>query len=451
MQHTIKHQGGACGRIVGDGWRYLVWWLALVTAPHALASPWLAPNDPFLRADLTALSDAGELLAPINHYPLRWSSFYDEVAPKRQLTHDDTRQSMLNTARQHVRYRAYAAKFNRAPIGFDLQWANEAASSLSYGDTPRHEWLVGTYYQHMRNRFAFKVANQYRRDANGDKEYTWQGSYLALNEGRWLFTVGQLERWWGQGWQHNLIWGNQSAPATSASLSYLGQVNPVLGYWSFETVYQLPEKTGYDGHWAGRLVSQPLRAFQYGVTYQRWTNPDSGREESEQWAWDAKLALPAGTLPFAHALYGELASDYQGNELAASLMGWSGQTELAGQSVRVVLERQQTHTGFETDLRTTPGVDQAVSSTQLGGNSTTYGLAESHSAAAYVQLANDHAIAFTVAEREAEDQQWQHADVSYRLPAFTGMVTLGASRTDGDAPNNEQDTTRYWVKYQLRF
>jgi hypothetical protein len=425
--------------------------LVLLTSTQAGASPWLEPDDPFLRADLTALSDAGQLNAPINHYPLRWSSFYDDTNPSQFTGSVLPRAAMLNTARSHVRYRAHAAKFNRAPIGFDFYWANDPATGIDYGDTPRHEWQVSSYYQHLSNRFAFKVANQYRRDANGDKDYTWQGSYLALNDGRWLLTMGQIDRWWGQGWQHNLIWGNQTAAAPSVSLSYLGEALPLLGYWSFEAVYQLPEKTGYDAHWAARLVSQPIRGFQYGLSYQEWQNPNDHRTRAEQWAWDAKLALPAFDLPLAHAVYTELVSNYQAKDLASSLIGWSGQTELAGQSVRLVLEQQQTHHGFETTLSQTPAIDQAISSDQLGGNSTTYGLDTSRSVAVYTQLINDHAIKTMLAEREQGNDSWQVLEASYRLPVATGMITVGASKTDDDTPHYPEADTRYWLKYQLRF
>ncbi|OOE97466.1 hypothetical protein BZG78_11665 [Salinivibrio sp. MA351] len=430
--------------------------LVLLMSTPVAASPWLEANDPFLRADLTALSDAGELNGPINHYPLRWSSFYDDTAPRQhantgQSARMTARDDMLDTARNHVRYRAHAAKFNRAPIEFDLYWANDPATALDYGDTPRHEWLIGSAYQYMSNRFAFKVANQYRRDANGDKEYTWQGSYLALNDGRWLFTLGQIDRWWGQGWQHNLIWGNQSSPAPSASLSYLGDYLPVLGYWSLDTVYQLPDKTGYDTHWAARLVSQPIRQFQHGVSYQKWQDPNGERQISEQWAWDAKLALPAFDWPVAHALYTELASNYQGQELATSLIGWSGQTEIARQSVRLVLEQQTTHDGFESSLANTPAVDQQLSSDQLGGNSTTYGLDNSRSVAVYTQFNNDHAIKLMLADREQATHNWHEIEASYRLPVATVMVTLGASQTDDDAPNVADANTRVWLKYQMRF
>ncbi|OOF09960.1 MULTISPECIES: capsule assembly Wzi family protein [Salinivibrio] len=409
-----------------------------------------------MRADLTALSDAGELSAPINQYPLRWSSFYDDTSVQHQNNVDQrpingARYQMLNTARSHVRYQGQAAKFNRAPIAFDAYWANDPSTSLDYGDTPRHEWSVGAAYQYMSNRFAFKVANQYRRDANGDDEYTWQGTYLALNDGRWLFTLGQIERWWGQGWQHNLIWGNQSEPAPSASLSYLGDDNLLLGYWSFETVYQLPEKTGYDTHWAARLMSQPFRLFQHGVTYQKWQNPNGLYQTSEQWAWDAKLALPASDFPLTHALYTELATDYKGKELAATVVGWSGQTEIRQQSIRLVLEQQTTHHGFESSLAYTPAIDQSLSSDQLGGNSTTYGLNESRSIAVYAQLSNDHKIKLMTAEHEQGAHSWRNIEASYRLPIATAMLTLGASQTDDGAPDVADSNVRVWLNYQMRF
>ncbi|MDH5882407.1 hypothetical protein [Vibrio aestuarianus] len=40
---------------------------------QAFASPWLEASDPFVRSDLTALSDSGAINSPTNHFPMLWS------------------------------------------------------------------------------------------------------------------------------------------------------------------------------------------------------------------------------------------------------------------------------------------------------------------------------------------------------------------------------------------
>lgn len=424
--------------------------LVLLISAQAEASPWLEANDPFLRADLTALSDAGRLHAPINHYPLRWSSFYDDTVPNTGNQPVSSRERMLDTARNHIRYRAHSAKLNRAPIGFDLEVANDAAmTDPGYSDTPKHQWQVASYYQKMDHKYAFKVANQYREDGQGNKDYTWQDSYFALNDGRWLFTVGTMPKWWGQGWQHTLIWGTRTEAAPSASISYLGDAMPILGFWSIEAVYALPHKTGYDAHAAVRFISQPISSLQYGLSYQQWTEPKQYMQESEQWAIDAKLALPSGELPLAHAIYGELASNYSATAPAANLLGWSGQTEIYGQSVRIAIEHLSTMTHFEDDLSDTPARDEDLSSRQRGGNSTSYGLDNSQSIALYGQFTNDHAMSLSAANKEQNQQTWHEIEGTYHFPFFNGRLTLGLTNTD--APINNNSDTRVWSQYQLRF
>jgi len=117
----------------------------------------------------------------------------------------------------------------------------------------------------------------------------------------------------------------------------------------------------------------------------------------------------------------------------------------------VVLEQQMTHHGFESSLANTLAIDQSLSSDQLGGNSTTYGLNESRSIAVYAQLSNDHAIKLMSAEREQGNHSWRDLEASYRLPIATAMLTLGASQTDDGAPHVADSNVRVCLNYQMRF
>ena len=106
--------GHLAGRICGalkSGSKLSLFIINLITICvyyTAQASPWMEANDPFLRSDLTFLSDSGYISSPINQYPLRWSTFGDQLASIP--VHSEP---PLTQARNHVSYALNTAKFGR--------------------------------------------------------------------------------------------------------------------------------------------------------------------------------------------------------------------------------------------------------------------------------------------------------------------------------------------------
>jgi hypothetical protein len=293
----------------------------------------------------------------------------------------------------------------------------------------------------MQDSFAFRVTSGYAK-YNEDGDFVWNDSYLALNAGQWLFSVGSIDRWWGPGWQHSLIFGSFARSNPDLSISYIGS-NSILGNWSAEAIVGLPDDASTDKHSALRLVSKPASFFEYGVTYQSWFDGSDFSDGDKQASLDARLTLPAFDKIY-HSVYGELASNANSFEPGAWLLGWSGQFDFSGQSIRLVLEKQDSTS--KKDPQSWENNSYPSYSDHMA--KTTYELDNSVSAAIYLQLQNDHNLSLIAQESEQNNETVKTLQANYRLPALAGMLHVGAGRTDNET---NKDETNIWTGYEFRF
>ncbi|MGF1843519.1 capsule assembly Wzi family protein [Vibrio clamense] len=424
--------------------------IAMLTSSSVFSSPWLESQDPFLRSSLLLLSDSGKISSPVNHYPARWSLFGDDLANlvPQNAQYDS---SSIVVANQQLKHALQSAKLNRGNRRAKLVYGNEAkalgnlwgSSSGSYGQFSRDEWGAYASYEHLDNDFAFRLSSGYS-DYNGETEVVWDDSYLSLNAGSWLFSFGILERWWGQGWQHNLILGSYAKSTPDISANYIAE-NSLLGVWSIETVLGKLDEAEFDYHSANRLVAKPFSIFEYGLTYQHWFDKLGDQGES-QLALDAKLTLPHVSSLY-HSLYTELASTSELSSVGAWLIGWSGSVEVAEHTARLVFESQQATSKQDSDQWRYDSrvIDYPSSNKRQYQN--TYQLDDSVSAAIYLQLNNDHNMSVSYKKSTIETDTIKVTQATYRLPALSGMVHFGVDYTQMKQDNE----TNIWTGYEFRF
>ena len=405
----------------------------------AVSSPWLEANDPFVRSSLVLLSDAGQLSSPVNHYPLRWSM------PGDDFSHVQQESSIVREANLQLLYRLNSAKLNRGNRSFKALYGSETSSAASFGQFNEDKRGLYSSVEQLNNSFSYRVSANYSEYQN-DTSFNLDDSYLALNSGSWLYSIGNIDRWWGQGWQHNLILGSYAKAAPDVSVSYIGHT-PGLGVWSIESLIATPSGSDYDYHSATRFVSKPLSLFEYGLTYQRWfsglIDGSSSDQSDDQLAVDAKLTLPS-IASFYHSMYVEAASTATLSELGAMLIGWTGSFPIGPHTARIVLESQQTTDEHDT----TPWSGGAYPSMTDNVANTSYLLDDSTSAALYLQLHNDHQIGLIYQNATQDNSETKTQRVTYRLPALAGMVRFGA---DIEQQNNQDKQTNLWVGYEFRF
>lgn len=408
--------------------------LLLCLPSVAFSSPWLEANDPFLRSSLVLLSDAGQLSAPVGNFPLRWSQLGDD------LTYAEQNSDMVTMANQELLYTLNSARLNRGNSLFKVLNGTEASAASGFGQFNEDEKGLYTSVEQLGNHVSYRLGVAYSEYQN-DTEFTLDNSYVAVSGGAWLWSVGNVDRWWGQGWQHNLILGSYAKAAPDASVSYVGQ-NAGLGVWSVESVLAQPRDSDYDYHSATRFVSKPFRLLEYGVTYQTWFS-DVDASNDEQLAWDAKITLP----PIAHvyhSLYAEAASTADITELGAWLVGWTGGFPIGQNTARVVLESQQSTAAHDTTLwksGTYPSKTDGVANTS-------YLLDNGVSIAFYVQFQNDHQLGVSQQQAKQNNETTNTTQLTYSLPALAGMVRLGAAYEKAENSDNQ---TSLWAGYEFRF
>ena len=311
---------------------------------------------------------------------------------------------------------------------------------MGYGAYAHDEWGAYASYEHLENSFAFRLTSGYANYAD-DQDFTWSDSYLSLNAGPWLFSVGSLDRWWGQGWQHNLILSSNAKATSDISLSYIGD-GVGLGKWNIETIFSQPEDAAQDNHAAIRMMSKPFDFLEYGLTYQLWFDKSNYNKGDKQAALDVKMSLPE-TSSLYHSVYAELVSTSNTNEIGAWLLGWTGQFGFLNQSWRLVLENLQSS-------------DNKVQSVWEKGNYPSYSknmlrnnylVDDSWSVSMYLQMENDHDMSMTLQKSTTESEDFTDMKVSYRLQAFSGMVNLGA----GYLTEDDKSDGYLWSAYEFRF
>ena len=403
----------------------------------ALSSPWLETNDPFLRSSLVLLSDSGQLSSPVNHYPMRWSLFGDD------LTTANEENDSVSIANQELSYTLNSARLNRGNRLFKLINASQSSSPSGFGQFNEDERGIYSSFEHLGRSYSYRLSVAYSENQD-DTSLNWDDSYIAFNAGAWLWSIGSVDRWWGQGWQHNLILGSYAEAEPNASVSYMGK-SKALGVWSVESLLAKPEYSDFEYHSATRLVSKPLPRFEYGVTYQTWFSDVDLNEDDKQLALDAKITLPA-IASFYHSVYAEAASTSKVSELGAWLLGWTGAFPLGENTLRIVLESQQSTKAHDD----TPWASGSYPSMTNGVSNTTYLLDDSVSIALYLQLKNDHKMGVSYQESTLDNKKTNTSQITYRLPAIAGMVHLGASyeQTKNTVDSNQ---TNVWLGYEFRF
>ncbi|PJE53249.1 hypothetical protein TY87_21830 [Marinomonas sp. BSi20584] len=405
------------------------------TSVIAVASPWLEANDPFLRSSLLLLSDSGQISSPVNHYPMRWSLFGDD------LSDSNHNRDVLLVANQQLLYTLNTARLNRGNRLFKVVNGSNPAVPSGFGQFNEDEKGVYTSVEHLGNSFSYRLTAGYS-EYQDDTTLNIDNSYLAYSSGAWLWSVGNVDRWWGQGWQHNLILGSYAKAAPDVSVSYIGE-NNILGIWSVESILAQPSGSDYDYHSATRLVSKPFSLFEYGVTYQTWFSGIDSIQDEKQLALDAKLTLPS-MASFYHSVYAEAASTSNQTELGAWLVGWTGSFPLGENIARIVLESQQSTDAHDA----TPWKSGNYPSITDDVANTTYMLDDSVSVALYLQLKNDHQIGLSYQNSTQDNEKIKTSQLTYNLPALAGMVRVGASRQQAQ---NSDNKTNIWAGYEFRF
>jgi len=208
------------------------------------AEPYLSPNDPFIRHEIRLLGDKGELTGLQNTWPLDLGGLYGMRSEQpANLPHHllDDRISEESES-------------GWSPLRTTLGLSDDRVTARGFGPEPRSSFTTNASVSWMNDRFAAKLSlNAFygmETDWKGRKDegLALDGSYIAARLGNWSASFGQVERWWGPGWDGSLILSTNARPIPAVSIDrrvpepfetkWLSWIGP----WSFHSFIGQMEK-----------------------------------------------------------------------------------------------------------------------------------------------------------------------------------------------------------------
>ncbi|HEU4780705.1 MAG TPA: capsule assembly Wzi family protein, partial [Steroidobacteraceae bacterium] len=195
-------------------------------------------------------------------------------------------------------------------------------------------------------------------DPDDDQQFRADGSYIGVNVGNFMISAGFMERWWGPGWDGNLILSTNARPIPSITvernytdpfksklLSWLGtwRASIAMGEMESEDV-AVPNVLFY----AARINFKPRPWFEFGLTRTaQWCggerpcdwetfsdmllgrdNQVEGGESSEDQpgnqmaGYDLRVRSPWKALPLA--VYGQMIGEDEAGSLPSKFIGLFG-------------------------------------------------------------------------------------------------------------------------------
>ncbi|MFM2484534.1 capsule assembly Wzi family protein [Celerinatantimonas yamalensis] len=319
----------------------------------ATASPWLEPDNAYLRSDLQALADAGLIHTPINTYPLRWSGIDSD------LQDIDTRQlsPALRQSYAHITYAIQGALIDRGNRQFKASYAKTPRDDSSFAAPLTQKWQALSSYELTSHHYAFRLAANYHRGPNKfgheKNEFSLDNSYIAFNAGNASISLGSVQRWWGPTWIYNLAWGHTRGTIPGVDLAYDAYNWPVIGSWHVETfIGSQRTPNNNQKQWSSRLEFAPVSWLNLGMSYQKWfsksgltgyvTGPiQSDANQQDQYSGDIRLSLPSinvGQTTVTQSVYAQGATLINDQSLGSTVLGWQSQFNIGEQYLRWIVE-----------------------------------------------------------------------------------------------------------------
>lgn len=234
------------------------------------ASPWLDTTDPYLKASVTALANAGIITAPVNTYPL----MYKSIAADIKKAHKGQVPKHLKYALLHIEHAMKYASNSRT-TGIKLKAASHNDQFQSFGERYNAKGELNIFNEFIGDNWAFKSSMRLTSDAQNNKKRDYEGSYLAGMLGNWVISADQISQWWGPGNDTTLALSNNAVAFPAVRLTrHLSQpidlpVLNLLGPMSFTTYFGMQEHSNFLPNtrlWGARINFKPTSSLEIGLT-----------------------------------------------------------------------------------------------------------------------------------------------------------------------------------------
>jgi len=224
--------------------------LLIASAFQVIAEPYLSPNNPFIRHEIRMLGDSGALTGLQNTWPLDLGGLSGMSAEQSSLLPHNLLDNRISLE----------SNSGFSPIFTTLGISDDRVTARGFGPEPRSSFATNASVSWMNDRFAAKLSlNAFygmETDWKGRKDegLALDGSYIAARLGNWSASFGQVERWWGPGWDGSLILSTNARPIPAISIDrrvpepfetkWLSWIGP----WSFHSfIGQMEDERGDAG------------------------------------------------------------------------------------------------------------------------------------------------------------------------------------------------------------
>ncbi|RPA59718.1 capsule assembly Wzi family protein [Shewanella frigidimarina] len=482
---------------------------AMMLYSSAQAAPWVDTSDIYLRADIQALADAGVISGPINTFPLMWSGIGADLAQAEPalLTPD------LVDAFARVNFYYQNAVGNRGNTSIKVVAASDEARFQHFGSDYREKGQLQGSHEYTGERFSYKISASANYNPADDEEIRLDDSYIAVVLGNWIVTAGSVGQWWGPGFDSSLHKSNNARPMPSLMISRNNSQafeTPWLswiGDWSLTGGVSVTEEDRYAPHtllWNLRGAIKPFRQLEIGLS---WTTQFCG--EGQECSFNTAVKSITGQRDCRADNVDEFGCSNYGNQMAGFDVRYADTWfdvpvglylertcedskgdpwqivdcgKMVGADTRFNISKQQYKLFIEyTDTMVYCGEDKNQfncfyehSTYQSGSryygrafgstydsDANVYALGligqfdNSHgftSILRYAQLNKDGANRGGVWAPQPLKEDIMMLELSYRLPMFNGMLTLGGSVANSEFEVQDDDTQgTVFSTYEYKF
>lgn len=181
----------------------------------AQAEPWVDTRDAWLRADIERLAQAGVIKVPINTWPLMWASIMSDLEVA------DIKNTPIALQGSHNRLLSAgkdATRANEPHQSIKLSAASESQTFRHFGDSAREAGEFTVRRSGLTDHLAYNLEVTHVIDPwDGEKNH-YDNSYFGFVLGNWVGLVGNVEKWWGPGWNSSIMLSNNARPTPGFTL-----------------------------------------------------------------------------------------------------------------------------------------------------------------------------------------------------------------------------------------
>ncbi|WP_246128585.1 capsule assembly Wzi family protein [Pleionea sediminis] len=203
---------------------------------NSYAEPFIKTDDMWLRADIETLANVGIIRSPITTWPLTWGPILKDLKNvKLNEVPERYRSVLLRVLREGRRSTGRDSFLTE----FRMHAGQESQLFRYFGDKARDKRELSTRTAGMTSNFAWNLEVTLAPDSVDGDDKRFDGSYISAIGGNWIFAVGQMEQWWGPGFQHSLILSNNAKPVPAIYLkrnyaeSFETPLLNWIGPWTF--------------------------------------------------------------------------------------------------------------------------------------------------------------------------------------------------------------------------